>query len=193
MEGTRVTSTPPPVVVGTTRWVSIRVRVRVPKKGFRPRRFTSWAPTLKLPRPTLLPAKKLEFCGSWETTSPTLVRLSRWISCSLITVTGLGVLKVERPAMREPVTITSLPEPAGAGAGVDAGGLAAPLSLWAKAGAAQVATARASTLTPVCKAAALARFARLRRAVELIMDASPRPWADGLMPTPPPSVDGHWV
>ncbi len=84
------------MVVGTTRWVLIKVRVRVPKKGFRPRRFTSWAPTLKLPRPTLLPAKKFEFDGSSATMSPALVRLSRWISCSLITVTGFGEVKVER-------------------------------------------------------------------------------------------------
>ncbi len=94
------------MVVGTTLWVLIRVRVRVPKNGLRPRRFTNWAPTLKLPSPTLLPAKKLEFCGSSATTEPALVRLSFWISCSFITVTGLGVLKVLR-VTRDPVTTIS--------------------------------------------------------------------------------------
>ncbi len=104
------------MVVGTTRSVLIKVRVRVPKKGLRPRRFTSWAPTLKLPRPTLLPEKKFEFCGSSATMSPAFDRLSFWISCSPITVTGFGVLNVER-TMREPVTTTSCTSPLSPAAG----------------------------------------------------------------------------
>ena len=51
MEGTTLRSTAPPELVGTKRSELMSVRVRVPKKGFKPRRLANCAPMLKFPKP----------------------------------------------------------------------------------------------------------------------------------------------
>src|SRR5688572_1467127 len=106
IEGISVRSTAPPSVVGTTRRVSMSVSVRVPKNGFRPRRFASCAPTLKLPIPTFVSVKKGVFCGSVRTTSPTLTRPRFSICWESMVVSGCDESKPLR-LTREPVTMIS--------------------------------------------------------------------------------------
>ena len=96
IEGISVRSTALPSEFGTTRRVSTSVNVRVPKNGFRPRRFASCAPTLKLPTPTLVSEKNGVFCGIVRAMSPTLTS-PRFSICSRID-RGHGLRRIEAAA-----------------------------------------------------------------------------------------------
>ncbi len=99
----------------------------------------------------MLPAKKFEFCGSWAMMSPALDRLSFWISTSLITVTGFGVVKVDR-TMREPVITTSWTCPALAELALE------PLSAAQAVPAPRTAIDRAAALAPASRRVLADRF-----------------------------------
>src|SRR5690349_5471823 len=93
IDGMKFRSTPSPWLVGTKRRVFTRVSVRLPKYGFRPRRFAIVEPVKKLALPVVVGVLVEMFDGSCVIAAPTFTmpRFSRYDEST--TVVGLDVSK----------------------------------------------------------------------------------------------------
>src|SRR4051812_29559521 len=107
IDGMKLRSTPSPWLVGTKRRVFSSVSVRLPKYGFRPRRFAIVEPVKKFALPVVVGVFTEMFDGNCVIAAPTFTMPSCSRYEESTTVVGFGESKSVERRMREPVTTIS--------------------------------------------------------------------------------------